>query len=183
MNIEAIRLYFLPVATRVPLKFGPETLTQIVCARVQMVVRGPDGRAAEGWGETPLSVQWVWPSRLPYAEREAALCACCQRVAAAWRKTEIAGHPLEIGHRFLEKTLPDLHRDFNASRTPETSLPWLAALVCCSPFDIALYDAWATLSGRPVYDTFGPELLASDLSAFLEPADGSSVRFGGRRLT
>ena len=55
-------LYFLPVEARVPLKFGPETLTHVTCARVRMRVEDTFGNAAEGWGETPLSVQWVWPS-------------------------------------------------------------------------------------------------------------------------
>ena len=49
-------LYFLPVQTRVPLKFGPETLTTVTCARVRVVVVDRTGRRAEGWGETPLSV-------------------------------------------------------------------------------------------------------------------------------
>ena len=52
-------LYFLPVETRVPLKFGTETLTHVTCARVCMRVEDTFGHAAEGWGETPLSVQWV----------------------------------------------------------------------------------------------------------------------------
>ena len=59
----AATLYCLPVRTRVPLKFGTETLTSVTLARVCLRVRGSDGRTAEGWGETPLSVQWVWPSR------------------------------------------------------------------------------------------------------------------------
>ncbi|MFQ5808308.1 MAG: hypothetical protein ACE5JM_01710, partial [Armatimonadota bacterium] len=59
-----VSLYFLPVETRVPLKFGPETLTYVTCARVRMAVEDARGNVAEGWGETPLSVQWVWPSSL-----------------------------------------------------------------------------------------------------------------------
>ena len=60
----AARLYFLPVQTRMPLKFGAETLTSVTCARVALTVQGADGRTANGWGETPLSVQWVWPGAL-----------------------------------------------------------------------------------------------------------------------
>ena len=44
---EAVRLYFLPVRTRVPLKFGRETLTCATCARVSMRVRTRRGSAAE----------------------------------------------------------------------------------------------------------------------------------------
>ena len=49
-------LYFLPVETRVPLKFGVETLTSVTCARVRMTVESRGGDVSEGWGETPLSV-------------------------------------------------------------------------------------------------------------------------------
>ena len=58
----AVELYFLPIKTRMPLKFGPEVTTEVTCARVKMTVEDRAGRRAEGWGETPLSVQWVWPS-------------------------------------------------------------------------------------------------------------------------
>ena len=61
-RIVQVRLYFLPVHTRVPLKFGHETLTSVTCARVALRVADAGGREVEGWGETPLSVQWVWPS-------------------------------------------------------------------------------------------------------------------------
>ena len=64
INILHSELEFLPVETRVPLKFGNETLTSVTCARVQVRVRNAMGAEAIGWGETPLSVQWVWPSRL-----------------------------------------------------------------------------------------------------------------------
>ena len=33
-------LYLLPVTSRMPLKFGPETLTTVTCARVRVTVRG-----------------------------------------------------------------------------------------------------------------------------------------------
>jgi hypothetical protein len=35
IRVVGAALYFLPVRTRVPLKFGPETLTEVTCARVQ----------------------------------------------------------------------------------------------------------------------------------------------------
>lgn len=59
-------------------------------------------------------------------------------------------------------------------------MPWLAALVCCSAFDIALHDAYGQLLGRPVYDTYGPEFMNADLSAYLEPAERTSADFRGR---
>ncbi|MGB6043897.1 MAG: hypothetical protein WBF93_12130, partial [Pirellulales bacterium] len=61
VRVQSVALYFLPVQVRVPLKFGPETLTSVTCARAQVTVRDASGRTAAGWGETPLSVQWAWP--------------------------------------------------------------------------------------------------------------------------
>ena len=51
--IQSTELEFLPVETRVPLKFGAETLTSVTCARVKMSVRNTLGDEANGWGETP----------------------------------------------------------------------------------------------------------------------------------
>ena len=101
----AATLYFLPVETRVPLKFGPETLTSVTCARVRLTVEGTDGRRAEGWGETPLSVQWVWPGPLSYEERHEALKSFAVKLASSWAGFAVYGHPIEVGHAFLEEEL------------------------------------------------------------------------------
>jgi len=178
MRPAGAALHFLPVRTRVPLKFGPETLTSVLCARVRLRARDRQGRVADGWGETPLSVQWVWPSPNPYEPRLAAMKDFCVRLAQAWAQFPAAGHPLEIGHDFQEQSLPSLLAEFNAGRAEP--MPWLAALVCCSAFDLALHDAFGQLTGRYIYDTYTPEFLSRDLSAFLEPAAGSRAAFAGQ---
>ncbi len=175
------RLHFLPVETRVPLKFGSETLTTVTCARVALTVEDGRGRRAVGWGETPLSVQWVWPSALPVRERLAVLLDFCKALTARWADFDVRGHALEIGHAFGQQALPELWREVNRGRPDREPLPWLAALVCCSAFDIALHDACGRLLERPLYDTYGEEFLAADLAAFLEPAEGSAVSFKGLR--
>ena len=105
IRVTSAALHFLPVRTRVPLKFGPETLTSVTCARARVRVEDRRGRSAEGWGETPLSVQWVWPSRLPYEPRHAALKAFCVRLARAWTDFGAFGHPLELGWDFQQGPL------------------------------------------------------------------------------
>ncbi len=211
-RVSGATLWFLPVQTRVPLKFGTEALTSVTCARVRLRIVGRDGRTAEGWGETPLSVQWVWPSQSPYAPRHDALKLFCEVLANAWANFGDWGHPLELGHDFAELLLPRLLEDFNASllnsrssrreeahpefqsaecgmRNSDQSLltsaatgsvPWLAALVCCSAFDLALHDAFGNLHGRPTYATYGPEFLNRDLAAFLQPAADTAVSFAGK---
>ena len=183
-RITAVRLYFIPVQTRVPLKFGPETLTSVTCARVALKVADEHGAEAEGWGETPLSVQWVWPSSLPYQPRHQALKEFTKALAPLWMQLEAQGDPLEIGHQFQEQCLRSVWTRFNAALTPGAEpMPWLAALVCSSPFDLALHDAFGKLVERPVYETYGPEFLESDLGRFLEPAAGAAVDFHGRYPT
>jgi len=173
-------LFFLPVQTRVPLKFGPETLTSVTCARARMRVVDRQGHTAEGWGETPLSVQWVWPSKLPYEPRHQALKQFSIRLAEAWAGLQSSGHPIEVGHDFQQQHLPDLIAGFNAQLPHAEPVPYLAALVCCSAFDIALHDAYGRLLQKDVYETYTPQFMSRDLSAYLQPADGAAVSFAGR---
>ena len=175
-----VELYFLPVETRMPLKFGPETLTYVTCARARVRVADAAGNQADGWGETPLSVQWVWPSSLSYEERHAAMKAFCERLAEAWTAPMTPGHPLEVGHAFTSERLPGLLAACNAGRAEHEPMPWLGALVCNSVFDQALHDAVGNLVGKPVYETYGAEYMNRDLSAYLTPAEGSPVSFAGK---
>lgn len=175
-----VRVYFLPVETRVPLKFGPETVTSVTCARVWLRVEDQAGHSAEGWGETPLSVQWVWPGTLSYEERHVALKNFTVRLAQAWKDFSLKGHPLEIGHTFQEQELPRLLQEFNKTVKTSEPVPWLAALVCCSAFDIALHDAYGVLHQKPVYALYCAEYMNRDLSHYLEPVAQSAASFHGK---
>jgi len=179
IRVIGATLYFLPFATRVPLKFGAETLTSVTCARACLKVVDARGRVAVGWGETPLSVQWVWPSKLPYEPRHAALREFCQQLAEAWAGFESSGHAMEVGHDFTEQELPKLLTRFNKQPGCEP-VPWLAALVCCSVFDQALHDAYGHLLGLPVYQTYTAKFMSRDLAAFLTPAEGAGASFAGK---
>ena len=181
MKIIGVTLYFLPIRTRVPLKFGPEVTTSVTCARVRLRVADGAGHEAEGWGETPLSVQWVWPSSLPYAHRHERLRQFCLRLARAWSDFGAKGHPLEVGLEFQNSALPALVDGFNREReVGAESMPWLAALVCCSAFDLALHDAFGNLLGQPVYGLYRVPYLTRDLDSFLEPANGAPGLFRGK---
>jgi L-alanine-DL-glutamate epimerase-like enolase superfamily enzyme len=180
VRVTNATLYLLPVTTRVPLKFGAEATTSITCARVQLTVQDSAGGTAEGWGETPLSVQWVWPGALPWAEREESLIQFSVLLAEAWTQHPGQGHPMEIGYDFQETVLPTLLEDFNKQRGAEKEpMPWLAALVCCSAFDIALHDAYGQLHGLPIYATYHTQFMNRDLGSFLQPATDSQISFSG----
>ena len=105
----SVGLYFIPIELRIPLKFGPEITTEVVCARVRMTVANKQGQKAQGWGETPLSVQWTWPGTLSYEERCEALQQFCRMLAEAWARFGQHGHPMELGSEFIETVLKIEH--------------------------------------------------------------------------
>ena len=147
-----------------------------------MEVRGEGGTTAVGWGETPLSVQWVWPSSSPYSEREGCLIEFTTALAQKLVDSGLSGHPIEIGWEFGEGLLHDLLEEANAIRL-ENPMPHLAALVCFSAYDIALHDAYGRLCGMPVYDCYWKGHLGRDLTSFLEPAPGSDVSFANKHVS
>lgn len=171
-------LYLIPIKTRMPLKFGTETLTSVTVARVKAQVADTRGKTAIGWGETPLSVQWVWPSQVSYDERHKCLIEFCKLLAREWSGFPAKGHPIEIGYEFNEFKLQPLLREFNMNR--QEKMPYLAGLLCCSPFDIAVHDAYGNITGRPIYDTYNPDFMNRDLSEFLEPAPDAKLSFKSR---
>lgn len=179
ISICGSSLYFLPVETRIPLKFGPEILTSVTCARVCVKVENEKGEIALGWGETPLSVQWVWPSKLGYEPRENALKEFCILIAEKLRNIEYVGHAFEIGYDFQKNILLSILEEFNIGKKPEEHLPYLAALVCFSPFDIAIHDAFGNVNKVQVYDTYNKDYLNRDLSFYLEPASKGFFDFTG----
>jgi len=181
VQVTAAAITLLPVSTRVPLKFGEEVLTTVVCLRVRLQVCDKNGRTAEGWGETPLSVQWAWPSQTAYQQRLDSLIGFCEKLKTAWPAYKGTGHPLEIGHDFMRDVLPSLRSDHNASTETDDELPYLAALVANSAFDIAMHDAYGNLHEVDIYDTYNATFMNRDLSGFLEPAKNQckAISFSG----
>jgi L-alanine-DL-glutamate epimerase-like enolase superfamily enzyme len=169
--IVSCRLFFRSIRTRVPLKFGPEVTTHVLCARTKIQVAGAAGgrggagkNEAAGWGETPLSIAWVWPSSLSCEYRLSRLKDFCIQLAKAWNSCSYTGHPLETGRRFIDEELKSLWTAANRNCDEGGEMPWLAALVCNSLFDIALHDAYGIYHGASSWDTYTPGYMNHDLS-------------------
>jgi L-alanine-DL-glutamate epimerase-like enolase superfamily enzyme len=168
--LKSLALHFLPVHTRMPLKFGAQVVTRATCARVMAVIENRAGHCATGWGETPLSVAWVWPSTThSWEERETALRAFCHDLVHRAAASPPWNHPIDWGSS-LASTLDQT----------DPSLPLLAKLCCLSAIDLAVWDAFGVLLGKPVF-----ELLDHPLDPHLGPAfEGARVSdFVQPRLT
>jgi L-alanine-DL-glutamate epimerase-like enolase superfamily enzyme len=173
-----VELFFLPYEHRVPLKFGDQTVSQVTAARVRVRVEDRRGNSAEGWGETPLSVAWVWPSKRTWRERESAMKRLCIRLVTELQGFDqgFTGHPLELGSNFIQQALVTARHEINLLLGRSDPLPELAALACLSPFDLAIYDAFGNLHQRPVFDTLDEDLLSTDLAHFFD----GDTRFTGQ---
>ena len=74
-----IKVNFIPIKMRLPLKFGAETISSIQIAHVEFEAYGKIGI-----GETPLSVAWAWPANLSFAFREQMMHSFCSFLGENW---------------------------------------------------------------------------------------------------
>jgi L-alanine-DL-glutamate epimerase-like enolase superfamily enzyme len=157
------------IAYRAPMKFGGRVVTDAVLLNVTVVVETRDGLAGRGHGSMPLGNAWAWPSRTVAPEQTlAAMQSFGQRLADIARDYRGCGHPLEIS-----RNLHESHSAISASVQQEFQLPEpmpkLAQLVCASPLDAAIHDAYGKTLGASAYDLLGPDYVHADLGAYLGP--------------
>jgi len=158
---------------RVPLRFGTGVITDIEQVTTHIHLESPaSGKRAEGIGQILLSELWAFPSKVVERSlREKAMRHVVEQ-AVSWLAAEKpAGHPFEIGW-VLKKQTVELCREATKRLALAEPMPLLAGLVCISPFDAAIHDAYGKLMGRPSYDCYGSDL-SPDLSAFLGPRYGN----------
>jgi L-alanine-DL-glutamate epimerase-like enolase superfamily enzyme len=183
VRVTGAAVFLLPVKLRIPLKFGGQIVEEVTCARVAAEVRTAEGARAVGWGETPLSVQWGWPSSLPHAIRHDAmvrLTAACAQAICEWPG---AGHAMEIGHAFEVDRLDELAGI--AGGGGSEAIPRLAALICLSPLDLAIHDAFGKVHGIDTFTSYTAEYLSRDLADLfgdsgMQPDDADRGLFTGR---
>lgn len=169
VRVKNIRCEHEETPFRTPLKFGGRVVAASWVTHVIVAVETADGRRAEGKGAMPLGNVWGWPSsRVEPAEAETAVRDLA-RTACDWLADyDDAGHPLDIEIE-LEGALDGLADRVVKNLKLAEPMPKLMALVAASPVVAALHDAYGKVHGRSVYDCYGPEFLARDLSRYLTP--------------
>jgi len=150
---------------RTPIKFGGRVVTSAVLLNVTVQVETPGGLTAEGFCNVPLGNAWAWPSQqLDNGQTLAAMEHFAGLAVAGADAYREAGHPLEITHNLA--TLHAGYADTTAARCGE-AIPRLAQLVCASPVEGAIHDAYGKAHGASSYNLLSEEFVSHDLARYL----------------
>ena len=176
IRIEGIEVSYEDHFYRAPLKFGGVALDRVTILNVHAAVRTIGGVAARGFGSMPLGNIWSFPSKkLGYDGTLAAMKALVGKIARITSDHKDAGHPIDLTWALepeYAKAAAEVTRELNL---PDP-VPTLCTLVCASPFDAALHDAFGKAHGLSCFHTYGPDFMTHDLGHYLGP------KFQGERL-
>lgn len=153
---------------RTPLKFGGNVVTASTNQHCTVRVRTRDGREAVGEGWMPAGSTWGFPA---LADRQAAGesgLELFRRAVTATADYGGCGHPIDLALE-LEHTWLAQAAAISREMKLEVPIPKLYALVCISPIDAAIHDAYGKALGLNVYDAYGPEHMNHELGHYLRP--------------
>jgi len=169
IRIEDVRFGYEDYRYRTPIKFGGVALDRVTLLNVHCRVRTRAGRSAAGFGSMPLGNVWAFPSKtLAYDPTLAAMKAVAERVAALVGGCPEHGHPIDLAHQ-LEPEFHKAAREVGEQLRLGEPIPPLATVVCASPFDAALHDAFGKVHALNCYQTYGRDFLPCDLGHYLGP--------------
>lgn len=167
IRIDDVAFSYEDFHYRMPIKFGGTALDRVTVANVTIDVSTAAGRKARGFGSMPLGNVWSFPSRsLTYDDTLGAMKALTERIATLTAAHREYGHPIDLTWA-LEGQYIEAARAVDAERGLAEKIPVLCTLVCASPFDAALHDAFGKVHGLNSYHTYGPDLMSHDLGHYL----------------
>lgn len=167
IHIEDVSYSYEDHHYRTPIKFGGTALDRVTMLNVEVAVRTRGGKSARGFGSMPMGNVWSFPSKvLTYEQTLGAMKAVVARVADITRSSKEVGHPIDITW-VLEHAYIRAASEASTQLKLAEPIPTLCTLVCASPFDAALHDAFGKVHGLNVYHTYGPDFMNHDLGHFL----------------
>ncbi len=166
--------YFIEAIARTPLKFGGVVVETGDYAQVCVEVETRGGRRGVGWGGMFVMDFWAFPEpHLPHPLKLQGMKEVTRRYCRLVAAHNRFGHPIDLYHE-AEDGLRQLASQVSADLGITIPMPFLAALVCASPTDAAIHDAFGAANGISTYDGYGPEFMEHDLGHYL------GCQFGGR---
>ena len=188
IRVDQLSFGFEDYRYRIPIKFGGTALDRVTLLNVNVTVSTKSGKRARGFGSMPLGNVWAFPSKLlKYNDTLAAMKTLAQRIAAIMSEHKDFGHPIDLSLT-MEPYYEDAAEEIQIAQKLPEKIPRLCTLVCASPFDAALHDAFGKIHGLNCYRTYGPEFMNHDLEYYLgqefrgEPLDRYVRNFPRPRL-
>jgi L-alanine-DL-glutamate epimerase-like enolase superfamily enzyme len=167
IRIKSVETFKVETTCRTPLKFGAVVVERSPLCFARVTAENRGGRVGVGWGAMFVMDLWAWPvSKAPHEAREQAMLDLFEAYAKTVAGFNRFAHPIEV---FME-TAADLAgqaRGIARQRTPLDEMPRLAALVCASPVDHAVHDAFGVAAGIDSYCGYGPGHMGFDLGRYL----------------
>ena len=167
IRVIDIQTYKTPVRCRTPLKFGAVVVDELPIGYARATVENRAGQVATGWGAMFLMDLWAWPvSKASHATKNQVMQELMDAYAGLVAGYRDYVHPLELFME-TEHDLRRLSREICGRLTPGEEMPFLGALICASPVDHAVHDAFGHANGIDSYRGYGPEFMSFDLARYL----------------
>ncbi|WP_020473091.1 enolase C-terminal domain-like protein [Zavarzinella formosa] len=167
VRIREVRFEYEDYLYRTPIKFGGVALDRVTLLNAHVTVETFMGTIARGFGSMPMGNVWAYPSKnMTYFQTLDAMKAVTTQLAKMYGEYAEFGHPIDITWA-LEHQFPAMTAEVGRSIQSADPIPLLATLVCASPFDAALHDAYGKAHRLNCYSTYGPEFLSHDLGHYL----------------
>lgn len=159
--------HFSEERARESFKFGSAVVDSITLCHVRARVQNRRGQVADGWGAVFLSYPWAFRDPgVENAVKDAAMRRVTEGFCARAAEYATFAHPIDI-FMALESDLAAISADVCAAMALPVAMPFLGALVCASPVDAAIHDAFGVVNGISTYDGYGADFAGHDLSAHL----------------
>lgn len=143
--IEA-QAYFSDEYARESFKFGDAVVDSVTLCHVRARVENRRGQSADGWGAIFLSYPWAFRDpTIANETKDTAMQRVAERICRRATEYNRFAHPIDI--------FADLEGDLSgiaAEIRPE--MPYLGVLVCASPLDAAIHDAFGNANRVSSYD-------------------------------
>jgi L-alanine-DL-glutamate epimerase-like enolase superfamily enzyme len=170
ITIDDLSYSFEDFLYRTPIKFAGIAVDRATLVNVHCTVRTRAGKVARGFGSMPLGNVWSFPSRvLGYDATLSAMKALVERIARITGACKETGHPIDLTLA-LEPAYLQSAEEVDRNLKLAEKIPVLCTLVCASPFDAALHDAFGKVHGLNCYHTYGPDFMNHELGHYLGAA-------------
>ena len=168
VRVKEVSVSFEPIQFRAPLKFGGRVVSSSYLINAEVSVESRNGKHATGHGSMPVGNVWAWPSgTLEPPDTEKLMMAYAKMVAELFDAYPGFGHPLEIAFEVSSEYEHQAKRLADSQGVSEI-LPPLARMVCSSPIDAAVHDAYGRMLKLNSFNVLSKEFCKTDLSEFLD---------------